>query len=219
MKGLPNIPDLVSVDTPDGRIYTAPDKSQYYSVTTFLSYFPNLGIEAWKEEVGEKVANEISTAAKNRGNHYHRMVENYLKSTSDRKTFLSEINLIDKQMFLDSEKSLNRINNIHFIEKTLFSPRMRLAGRVDVIAEFDGKLSIIDNKTSSREKQADEIESYFLQTTAYSIMYEELTGRSIEQIVIIMLCDDRPTTKVFIRNPRRYHDILFGKLAQFHNRK
>ena len=59
-----------------------------------------------------------------------------------------------------------------------------MAGRVDCIAEWNGKLSVIDFKTSRKEKRKEWIESYFMQCTAYAIMFEEMTGIPVPQIVV-----------------------------------
>lgn len=212
------IPDIASVTTPMGRWYVTPQGKKYTSVTTFLNSLSEPWLEKWKKEVGEEYAKEVSDKARWRGTRYHNMVEMYLR-TSDRRLVLSESMQPMQQMFTDSESTINRINDIHYIEKALYSDKLRLAGRVDVIACFDGKLSIIDFKTSTREKFEDEIEDYFLQATAYAMMYEEWTNYEIEQIVIVMLCDDMLVPKVFIKNPKAYHNILINKIEQFHSNK
>jgi ATP-dependent exoDNAse (exonuclease V) beta subunit len=49
----------------------------------------------------------------------------------------------------------------------------RSYGRVDLITEWEGKLSVIDFKTSKRLKTEDKIQDYFAQCVAYAMMYEE----------------------------------------------
>lgn len=218
----PNVPlleELQSVTNDKGRVYVTPDGNEYVSVTTFLGSMSESYIEQWKKEVGEKRAEEVSSRARWRGTRYHNLVEKYLKC-GNRKEVLGSTHWPMREMFLDSEETLNRINNIHFIEQALYSDKLRLAGRVDVIAEFDSTLSIIDFKTSTREKYESEIENYFLQTTAYAMMYEEHSFYKIGQIVIIMLCDDLTRPIVFRKNPKQYHNTLLAKLDEFHtNRK
>jgi genome maintenance exonuclease 1 len=94
------------------------------------------------------------------------------------------------EMFLPLKPYLNRINNIHYQECALWSLKLEMAGRVDCIAEFDGVLSVIDFKTSKRIKKKEDIDSYFAQCVAYACMYEELIGRGIDQIVIIMAVEN-----------------------------
>jgi genome maintenance exonuclease 1 len=78
-----------------------------------------------------------------------------------------------------------------------------MAGRVDCIAEYNGKLSIIDFKTSKAIKDENDIIEYFMQATAYAIMFQERTGISIKNIVIIMSCEDG-SVKVYEKNPLDY---------------
>jgi len=94
------------------------------------------------------------------------------------------------EMFKSLKPLLNRINNIHYQEVALWSEQLGLAGRVDCIGEFDGKLSVIDFKTSKKVKNLEDIEDYFWQTTAYALMYEELVGKPIDELVIIMAVQD-----------------------------
>jgi genome maintenance exonuclease 1 len=94
------------------------------------------------------------------------------------------------EMFYSLKPLLNRINNIHYQEQALWSTQLGLAGRVDCIGEFDGSLSVIDFKTSRKIKTKGQIEDYFWQTAAYALMYEELIGKPIDNLVVIMAVED-----------------------------
>jgi genome maintenance exonuclease 1 len=94
------------------------------------------------------------------------------------------------EFFLSIKPYLNKINNIHYQEQALWSKAVGMAGRVDCIAEYDGKLSVIDFKTSARPKKRDDVLDYFWQTTAYALMYEELVGTPIDNLVIIIAVKD-----------------------------
>ena len=109
---------------------------------------------------------------------------------------------------------LGRINNIHFQEAPLFSHEFGIAGRVDCIAEFDGKLSVIDFKTSSKEKKESWIENYFVQETGYAKMYEERSGIKVDQIVTLVTCQTGDT-QVFIKNPDDYVPLLIDYIAEY----
>ena len=111
-------------------------------------------------------------------------------------------------------EDLGRIDNIVGLEKPLWSETLHLAGRVDCIAEFDGKLSIIDFKGSTRLKRESDIQNYFMQTTAYAIMFQERTKTPINQIVILISCDSGDT-QVFVANPNDYVPQLLECLKTF----
>jgi len=65
-----------------------------------------------------------------------------------------------------------------------------LAGRVDCIAEYEGKLSVIDFKTARREKDVEHIQHYFMQASAYAVMFEERTGIPVNRLVIAIAVED-----------------------------
>jgi genome maintenance exonuclease 1 len=178
--------DLKSETFPDGkRYYTLEDGTKLPSVTTVLGAQKKEAIMKWRKRVGEAEANRISKQATGRGTNVHTLCERYLNNES-----LGEIMPDAVEMFRSLKPLLNRIDNIHYQECALWSKQLGMAGRVDCIGEFDGKLSVIDFKTSKKIKEQGQIEDYFWQTTAYGIMYEEMIGTPIDDIVIIMAVEN-----------------------------
>lgn len=181
-----DLQDLQSQTFSDGkRYYTLPDGSRLPSVTTVLGAMKKDAIMAWRKRVGEEVANKISKQATGRGTNVHSMCEEYLNNEPLGVYMPDAI-----AMFLSLKPYLNKINNIHYQEQALWSKQLGMAGRVDCIGEYEGELSVIDFKTSKRIKKIDEIEDYFWQTSAYALMYEELVGEPIHNLVIIMAVED-----------------------------
>ena len=181
-----NLSDIKSQTFPDGkRYYTLEDGTRLPSVTTVIGAQKKKAIMEWRKRVGEEEANRISRKASGRGTNVHTLCERYLNNAP-----LGDIMPDAKEMFLSIKSHLNRINNIHYQEVALWSKKLGMAGRVDCIAEFDGVLSVIDFKTSKKIKTAEDIQDYFWQTTAYAIMYEELIGVPINDLVIIMAVDN-----------------------------
>lgn len=82
------------------------------------------------------------------------------------------------------------VTKIYGLEVPLYSDKLRVAGRVDCLAEWDGELAIIDFKTSKREKKREDIGGYFTQASVYSFMTYERTGMLPKKIVIVMMVDD-----------------------------
>ena len=178
--------DLKSETHKDGkRYYTTPDGFRLPSVTTVLGAMKKEAIMAWRAKVGEEVANAISKKATSRGTNVHSMCEEYLNNEK-----LGVYMPDAYEMFLSIKPYLNKINNIHYQEQSLWSTQLGMAGREDCIAEYEGELSVIDFKTSRKIKSHEDIEDYFWQTTAYALMYEELIGQPIHDLVIIMAVED-----------------------------
>ena len=195
--------DLEAVTTDDGRRYTTPDGKVYPSITTVLSSYNKKALFEWRARVGEEEANRIARKASNRGTKLHNTVEKYL---------LNEVSPLQMQMMMPDTKELflklrpfldEHVNNIYGIEQALYSHKLRLAGRCDCIGEWDGKISIIDWKTASRTKEKESIANYFMQASAYAEMFEEITGKEINQIVVaIAVEDDAP--QIFIEDKSKY---------------
>jgi len=197
--------DLKQITEETGkRYYVTPEGYKYPSVTTMLSYFNRKSIQKWRDTIGHEEANKISRAASSRGTKLHKIVEKYLAN--------EEMNIdcqFQAELFKSIVPALNHIDKIHLQEKYLYSNHLRLAGTVDCIAEYKGKLSVIDFKTSSRQKQEDWIESYFIQTTAYAIMFEEQYKIPVPRITIIIAVEnDYP--QIFTKR----RDDFAGKLLK-----
>ena len=195
--------ELESTTTEKGRVYRVPGGELYPSITTVLSAYNKKPIMEWRQRVGEEKANEISRKASGRGTKLHNTVEKYLlneMTDMKLKTMMPDI----KEMFFDMRKIIDEnIGNIYGIEQPLYSHKLRLAGRCDCIAEWNGELAIVDWKTASRTKDKDHIQNYFMQATAYAEMFEERTGRSIDTIVVVIAVQSE-LPQLFVENKTKY---------------
>ena len=176
------------VEYVDGkRYYVTPKGNKYISITTLLSNLSKVAIQEWRARVGETKANKITRQASSRGTRLHSLCESYIQNQEgclDGK--LPHI----VELFRSIEPFLDRIDNIHVVEGALWSDHFGLAGRTDLIAEFDKRLSVIDYKTSNKTKLWEWCHNYFMQGTFYAIAYEERTGIPVDKIVIIMAVEN-----------------------------
>ena len=179
-----DIQRIQRVETPEGRLYETPSGKRYPSVTSVTGLLGKEAIIAWRKRVGEEEANRISTRAAKRGTRIHSLCESYLNNEH------VEPDIFDSETWSTFKPILSRINNIHCLETPLYSDHLQVAGTVDCIAEFDSKLAVVDFKTSKRIKQRDDIHGYFMQCAAYAVAFEERTGISVPNIVILMAVDD-----------------------------
>ena len=179
------LPELMAVTEEGvGRIYLTPSGEKYPSVTTVLGLLSKDSIAEWRKRVGDEEANRISKKATSLGTAIHKIVEDYLNNKED---YIEKYGPFEKMVFSSFQKCLNKIDNILCQESTLYSDVLKVAGRVDCIAEYDGQLSIIDFKTANKAKEEEHILGYFMQLTMYSLMLEEMTGIRIPNIVILMV--------------------------------
>ena len=205
--------DLDCITAKSGRTYATPDGVQYPSVTTVLSILSEDAIRAWRQRVGEEEADIISGKASRRGTKVHSILEKYLRN-EDTSDFLPHI----RQSLENLKPALDSVGTIFGLELPLYSTHLGIAGRCDVIAEYNGVPSIIDFKTSKRIKKKDKIHSYFAQGAAYSIMWEERTGMSVPNIVIVMDVDhEKP--QVFIEHRDNWTKLLKDTINEYRTRK
>lgn len=175
-----------TTDASGSRVYEVPNGHVYPSVTSVIGLHKSDYLIEWREKVGEEEADRVSNRAATRGTIIHKLCEDYLlgKEVSP--------GIFDAEMFNSIKPHLDHINNIHCLETYLYSDHLKVAGTVDIIAEYYNKLSIIDIKSSLRAKNRDDIHNYFVQCAAYSVAFEERTGIGVSQLVIIMGVDNGP---------------------------
>lgn len=196
------LPDLSAETSERGRFYTTPEGKAYPSVTTVLSYsMDKQWLEDWKARVGEEGVKKISTQAARRGTVVHELAEQYMLNNPEWKRGHMPANIMSFEYirkYLDKHVGL-----IAGLELPLYSDHLRVAGRSDCIAKWDNEWSIIDFKTSKREKTKQDIQGYFLQASCYAYMFFERTGMVVPKIVILMTVDDGPPL-IFEERSRDY---------------
>jgi hypothetical protein len=172
-----------------GRLYTTPTGTKYPSVTTILGYGgDHTWLDKWKERVGEEEVKRISGQAARRGTAVHELTEQYLLNNPRYTKGHMPANIASFRHikpFLDKH-----ITKIYGLEVPLYSDTLRTAGRVDCVADWDNELAIVDFKTSKRKKERSDISNYFMQCSAYSMMFFERTGLLPQKNVIVMTVDD-----------------------------
>jgi len=191
------------------RFYAVEDK-HYPSITTVLGAIPKPGLIKWRKSVGEEAARWEMNRAARRGSATHTLVEQYLKGETP-----SIRDVLPLGMFRLLKPYLDQVDNIHALEQIMYSNKLTVAGQVDCIAEYNGKLSVIDFKTANKERVDSWNENYYIQCTAYAIMYEELFGTPIEQIVILQAGEDG-SCKSFVKNKADYEEKLGEAIKGFY---
>ena len=208
--------DLIAVTKDSGRVYTDANNNTYPSITTVLSILSEDAIKAWRERVGEEEASRISETASNRGTAVHDLLERYINNKSD---FDRDVEPHIMQSFYDVKPVLDGcLTKVYAQEAGLYSERLGVAGRVDCVGEWNGVNSIIDYKTSKKLKKKEWIDGYFMQSTAYAIMWEERTGIPINQIVVFIAVDNEEP-QIFIDDRENWTEKLIQTIAEYKSRK
>jgi len=195
----------------NGMRFYEVDGQAFPSVTTVLGYRPKPGLEQWRKNVGEEAAKWEMGRAARRGKATHTLIEEYLKGETP-----STRDVLPLGLFTILKPYLAQIDNVHCLETILYSKQLTLAGQVDCIAEYNGKLSVIDFKTANKERNDAWNKNYYMQCSAYAVMYEELFGTPIEQIVILMASEDG-ASRAFIKEKKDYLEDLKTEIQYFYD--
>ena len=213
-----NLPELETISVERKRFYVTPQKNYYPSITTVLSIRKKEGLVEWRKRVGDKVANYVAAKAAARGTKVHHMCEDYLNNVHldyPEKWKKHEKDFLPLCIFNQlKDKTLEHISDIYAQECGLYSDKYKVAGRVDCIAKYKGVLSIIDFKTSTRERSDAWNENYYIQGSAYAEMFTELTGIDVSQVVILVVTEDG-TVQEFIKDKSNFLDALTDSVAEW----
>ena len=215
-----SLPELETKTVDKKRFYMTPEGKFYPSITTVLSSRDKKGLTEWRKRVGDEVANYVSGKAAARGTKVHHMCEDYLNNMSTKfpskwekhkKDFLPYCLFTQLQ-----EKVLQNIDDIYALEAGLYSDKYKVAGRVDCVSDYNGVPSVIDFKTSTKERKDEWNEDYYIQGSAYAEMFQERTGIVITRVVILVVTEDG-TVQEFVKNKYDYLDALTETVTEWRN--
>jgi hypothetical protein len=204
--------ELDKKETPGCRLYQLPNGEWVPSITSVTSFYNRQIFVECRKRIGEEEANRITKKATSRGTDFHEVAQAYLEN---KELNWDDYKPLTKFMFYHAKPFLDKINNIHAIERTLYSEYLGLAGRVDCIAEYDGELAIIDFKTSDKIKPEKWLEHYFVQETAYACMYYELTGIPVTKLITLMVTPGGEVEVFDKRNKDEYIKLLVRYIKEF----
>lgn len=204
---------LNRIDGEISRLYETPTGERYPSVTTVLGKMSDkTALNEWRKRVGDEEANRVSARAASRGTNIHTMCEKYILGEE------IDTSMPHNMMMFNQIKTIldDKVDMIRATECTLYSHHLKIAGTCDLVANYDGRLAIIDYKTSTRRKRKDWIEGYFLQASLYSYMLWEMTGIPTKDIVIIIGVDDELEAQVFVERPANYIEKAADLVRSYH---
>tara|TARA_B110000438_G_scaffold213506_1_gene205749 strand:+ start:376 stop:1035 length:660 start_codon:yes stop_codon:yes gene_type:complete len=202
------------IEKDNSHFYQTPTGEVYPSITTILQKTMSNGkkesLQNWKEQ---EIASEyITQEAATIGTETHKLIENHINEI--RQT--DEVRLLSVAHFNNLIPFLQKINDVHGTELRLYSNSMKLAGTSDCIANYDGELSIIDYKTKRSNQKEEWMTDHFIQGTAYSQMFKELTGIEVKQVVILV-SSEKNSRMEFVKNIENYKDLLTKRLNQYYD--
>lgn len=216
---MPNFAQMLKIREPtlldrdDGHWYQTKFDKIYPSINTILSATApeekKNGLASWKEN--EPAHEYITAQSQHIGTQSHQIIEDFLSNNLN----LDDFDLLPIAHFHNLKLYLENISDVTCIEQRMYSDKLKVAGTSDLIAKYNGELSIIDYKTK-RKPQVDEyMYEYYLQTTCYAQMFQEVTGQKINQIVILV-SSEKNTRQEFVKTCDDYLEPLYERLEQYY---
>jgi len=202
--------DKQTIQVMGRRFYEVDPERAYPSITTVLGHtVPDEDkgwLDAWRNRVGHSKADKIRDDAARRGTNVHLMLERKLRGEDPQvEKFPPE----HVKIFTSLKVELSKVNTVYGQEVVLYSHDLEVAGRCDMIAEYQGELAIVDYKTSTRAKDRSEIGDYWVQAAFYATAHNEMFRTNISKLVIMMGVEN----KLPLCFKRRLDDELLEQLA------
>jgi genome maintenance exonuclease 1 len=196
------------------RFYQTPEGNKYPSVSTVVGHFSKKGIMEWRARVGNEEANRISKQASTHGTAVHSICEDYVNNEED---FYKKKSPANIEAFKKIKPVLDdNIDLVYAQEASLYSDFLKVAGRCDLACKWNGLDTIVDFKTSRKEKKEEWIQNYFQQAAMYAVMAEERTGKPFSQIAIVIACEDSNVPQLFTKKRDDYIHTAIDLIKQFY---
>ncbi|NDB84611.1 MAG: Dna2/Cas4 domain-containing protein [Alphaproteobacteria bacterium] len=210
--------ELPRLERIDGaiRLYKTPTGALYPSVTTVIGAAADKsGLDDWIKAIGQEEANKISARAARRGTEVHRLCEDLILN---RPIDLRREMPFNVHMYRQLEQKLKEnVDNVRGSELFLYSDKLKVAGACDLIADYAGKRSIIDFKTSGKAKRKEWIEGYWMQTCLYSMMFYEMTGIKHSQLVIMIAVEEENKAQIFTDSVENWISKTISVVKKYHS--
>jgi genome maintenance exonuclease 1 len=215
----------IGKETIDGsRKYATPDGEKLPSVTTILdatkSEESKKALMEWRNRVGHKRAQEITTEAAGRGTRMHKFIEDYIKTGVLNEPGSNPYSIQSHKMAQSIiDQGLSKVNEAWGVEVPLYFPKI-YAGTTDLCGIHDGQEAIMDHKQSNKVKKREWIEDYFVQSAAYANAHNEVYGTKIRKGVIFMCTADNQYLEFIIEGIEfdKYTDLWFNKLDEYYSK-
>ena len=191
------------------RYYKTPNGNVYPSVTTVVGYPKEQFFKEWRA----RVSKHERTYGASRGTSLHNIVESHLAGE-----VIDVKNPIHKELFEKLLPYLDKVSEIECQETTFWSDVLKMAGRLDLCAKYNGVRSIIDFKTGKEPKPKAWLEEYFLQVTAYIHMWNEHFPLPEDQVTqgVILYTPETGAAEEHIFSPNEYLDALSNRIMEFY---
>jgi ATP-dependent exoDNAse (exonuclease V) beta subunit len=214
---------LTRIQTPTGRKYVGTDHKPVPSVTTILDATKpaeaKKALQEWRNRVGHKQAQAISTEAASRGTRMHKWLENYVKQGETGEPGTNPYSIQSHTMAQNIiQNGLTHCDEFWGTEVGLIFPDL-YAGTTDLVGVHQGDDAIIDFKQTNKPKKREWITDYFIQLTAYAEAHNELYGTKIRKGVVLMCSADNQFQQFVIQGDEfdHYSGLWASRVLEYYS--
>ena len=204
------------------RRYILPGGDVVPSVTTILSACKDpeaaSALEGWRNAVGTKRADEITTEAGARGTRMHAYLEHWVKTGEIKVPGSNPYAKQSNQMArIIIEKGLINLTEAWGSETGLYYPEI-YAGTTDLVGCWKGEPAIVDFKQTNKPKTDDRVAGYFAQLAAYATAHNKVYGTNIQTGVILMCSKDYEYQEWVIEGNefKKWADVWWSTVEQYY---
>jgi hypothetical protein len=199
-----------------GRVYSIDEGRHlghvYPSITRVLRHQEKPEIKKWIARVGIEEAEYQRDRAGARGNIIHTLAECHLKGYPN---MLNDVMPHIKEMWFRLRPWIDaNVSTVYAQEMDVYSQKLGVAGRMDLLAEITHTFAVGDFKNSLRPKKEDWIHDYYLQGTFYAMCVYEHTGRVVKDLVFPVVSPEG--IQVFTSKPKYHIEELVHRIATFY---
>jgi ATP-dependent exoDNAse (exonuclease V) beta subunit len=162
--------------------------AQYKGITMY-GWKAQRRLSNWKLRIGEEIADQIRRDACARGTEFHQRIANYLhggKGTQWAQDLLPFGHSIKSTLL-----QIKPVEDAKLVEGMVVHPKLYYAGKVDAIAKWQGKWSLIEWKTANRPQKREWIKSHLLQSAAYIAAANKTYNLDLKQSLIVIATPSR----------------------------
>lgn len=199
--------------TSNGRFYKLPNGTWAPSVTTVISEMSDKsGLIKWRERIGHKAADRYMKHRALIGTNIHDMFEEMLRDES----YKPSGDYLLKDIYRKCKNDILAFQPV-LIEGQVWSERLQIAGRCDLIAQVDDGLMVVDFKSYKDLKKEEYLQNYLLQGTLYACMAYECgkISKLPKYIQIYGTCENVPTVQITTKNTKDYLEPAISMVNKY----
>lgn len=191
--------------------YRTADGRRVPSVTTILSVIAKPQLTEWANRLGLQGINSTTHVNElaGAGTLAHAAIEAALKGVPISDALVQEFSQEERDMGRRAWRNFVAWRRDHdlqprLVEHQIVSETMRVGGTIDCYARIDGRLAVLDFKSSARV-----YDSHLVQLAAYRALLEE-AGHQVDEVRVVLIPRDEgkaPSESVVI-DTAKYHAVF-----------